>query len=97
MSSSPTAPLFCNTLYVGFEVLTAVVMKAAILSDIGLCSPYANRRFGRMQTSSWVKKRRIRNFRELTEHKWLQSQNTNSKAKGDGLHRRDLQRRSSVS
>jgi hypothetical protein len=30
----------------GFEVLTAVVMKVDISWDILLCSPYVNRRFG---------------------------------------------------
>jgi hypothetical protein len=32
--------------YVGYEVLTAVIMKIAIFCDIELCSPYMNRRFG---------------------------------------------------
>jgi hypothetical protein len=36
-----------NYKVVGFEVLTAVVMKSSILSDIMPCSPLkANRRFG---------------------------------------------------
>jgi hypothetical protein len=32
--------------YVGFEVLTAVVMNVAIFWDIAQCNPYVNRRFG---------------------------------------------------
>jgi hypothetical protein len=31
---------------VGFEVLTAVVMKAPMYWDIASCSPYKNQRFG---------------------------------------------------
>jgi hypothetical protein len=34
--------------YVGFEVLTVVVMKILIFRDIAQCSPYISRRFGRM-------------------------------------------------
>jgi hypothetical protein len=32
--------------FVGFGVLTAVVMNVAIFWDIAPCSPYVNRRFG---------------------------------------------------
>jgi hypothetical protein len=35
-------------LFVGFEVLTAVVMSLASFLDIAPCSPYMNRRFGEM-------------------------------------------------
>jgi hypothetical protein len=34
------------SIYVGFEVLTAVVMNVALFWDIAPCSPYVNRRFG---------------------------------------------------
>jgi hypothetical protein len=32
--------------YLGFEVLTALVMNIAIIWNIASCSPYVNRRFG---------------------------------------------------
>jgi hypothetical protein len=35
-----------NSMNVGFEVLTAVVMKTVIFLDIAPCSPYINRSFG---------------------------------------------------
>jgi hypothetical protein len=41
---SLNCPFVCN--YVGFEVLTAVVMNVIIFSDIAPCSRYVNRRFG---------------------------------------------------
>jgi hypothetical protein len=34
--------------FVGFEVLTVVVMNVAIFCDLALCSPYVNRRCGEM-------------------------------------------------
>jgi hypothetical protein len=55
--SSPSLPLrlhysnsfslYCSYSYVGFDVLTAVVMKSTIFRDITPCSPLSvNRRFG---------------------------------------------------
>jgi hypothetical protein len=38
--------LFEKIIYIGFEVLTAVVMKFAIFWDIAPCSSYMSRRFG---------------------------------------------------
>jgi hypothetical protein len=38
---------FQSIQFVGFEVLTAVIMNAAIFWDIAPCSPYVNRRFRR--------------------------------------------------
>jgi hypothetical protein len=32
--------------YLGFEIITAIVMNVAMFWDIALCSPYVNRRFG---------------------------------------------------
>jgi hypothetical protein len=39
---------FAKWRFVGFQFLAAVVMNVAIFRDIAPCSPYVNRRFGRM-------------------------------------------------
>jgi hypothetical protein len=40
-----------NTVFVGFEVLTAVLINIVIFWDIGPCSLYVNRRFGRKNSA----------------------------------------------
>jgi hypothetical protein len=40
------APTQDQDIFIGVEVLSAVVTNAAIFWDIAECSPYVNRRFG---------------------------------------------------
>jgi hypothetical protein len=58
-----------RTVPVGFEVLTAVVIKTAILWDIAPCSPYMNRRFGGMYHIHLPGRKSA--AQETSESRWL--------------------------